>query len=131
MHIEAKHLTTLKKLIMDKQIRFLAIESAGSIMDIMTYVAVATNCGILFFVSSFGNEFSKDGKVCSGSGKCSYDEQEKVTFCKCDEGFLGKNCAVSCASRQLMSSHACCNGTLNAWMPCLRHARIRCRQAQG
>eukprot|EP00658_Telonema_sp_P-2_P029779 TRINITY_DN22593_c0_g1_i4.p1 TRINITY_DN22593_c0_g1~~TRINITY_DN22593_c0_g1_i4.p1 ORF type:complete len:387 (-),score=140.91 TRINITY_DN22593_c0_g1_i4:305-1465(-) len=39
------------------------IGSWYTIMDIMTYVSIATNCGIVFFVSSFGNEFSKDGKV--------------------------------------------------------------------
>merc|ERR1712153_136176 len=30
-------------------------------------------------------------------GKCNYDEQQKVTFCACETGFLGKKCAVMCA----------------------------------
>eukprot|EP00656_Telonema_subtile_P031227 TRINITY_DN3420_c0_g1_i5.p1 TRINITY_DN3420_c0_g1~~TRINITY_DN3420_c0_g1_i5.p1 ORF type:complete len:427 (-),score=135.13 TRINITY_DN3420_c0_g1_i5:172-1452(-) len=39
------------------------IGSWFTIMDIMTYISVATNCAVVFFVSSFGNFFSKDGKV--------------------------------------------------------------------
>eukprot|EP00657_Telonema_sp_P-1_P009422 TRINITY_DN3609_c0_g1_i2.p1 TRINITY_DN3609_c0_g1~~TRINITY_DN3609_c0_g1_i2.p1 ORF type:complete len:762 (-),score=247.85 TRINITY_DN3609_c0_g1_i2:108-2393(-) len=39
------------------------IGSWYTIMDVMTYISIATNCAVVFFVSSFGNEFSKDGKV--------------------------------------------------------------------
>ena len=45
---------------------FIQAEDIGSwytIMDIMTYISVGTNCALVFFVSSFGDLFSTDGKV--------------------------------------------------------------------
>jgi len=43
-----------------------AAEDIGSwytIMDIMVYISICTNCAIVFFVSSIRNDLSKDGKV--------------------------------------------------------------------
>lgn len=39
------------------------IGSWYTIMDIMTYVSIGTNCAVVFFVSTFGDLFSTDGKV--------------------------------------------------------------------
>merc|ERR1711865_1084729 len=62
---------------------------------------------------------STDNSVCSAHGKCNYDEQQKVTFCACETGFLGKKCAVMCAKDSVCGGRGKCDLAKGGQTKCL------------